>query len=198
MKLNPPAELAGYTYDEKAASRSSLLPRVFGWITFLSFVGIVLSFIFLPEKKPISLSLCVAFFVLLVLYIILKVKKRRLPCQQCRNTMDVLDVKWTPEEWQHKQGYELIGSFTGADGNLYTAEKEKKAGSTHYFIHAHFQRWYVCHPCRSYFLNAKYLRGTLFSTIDGKEFEEAKNSVLSDPKAGDKMEAAYQKRLQGR
>ena len=198
MKPNPPAELADYTYDPKAASRSSLLPRVFGWLSFLTLIGTVLSFIFLTENRMISLSLTTGFFILFVIYVILKIMRRRLPCTQCRKNMEVINVKWTPEEWQQKQGYELIGGFTGADGNLYSTDTERRGGSiTHYFIHSHSQRWYICHACRLYFLGARYLREMVFSSIRKEEFEEAKNSILTDPKAGEKIESAYQERLRG-
>jgi hypothetical protein len=197
MKLNPPAELASYTYDPKASSRSAMLPRVFGWLSFLLLLGAISSFIFLAEQQAIKLSLVTAFFILFVIYVILKIKKRRLLCTQCQKNVEVVDVKWTPEEWQQKQGYELIGGFTGADGNLYSIETLRRPGSITYFIHSHSQRWYVCHACRLYFLGARYLRGTVFSSIREEEFEEAKNSILTDPKASEKMEAAYQERLQG-
>jgi hypothetical protein len=197
MKLNPPSELQNYQYEQKSASRSSLLSRVLGWLSVLSFAGAVYSFIFLPEERVITVSSIVGFIVLFSLYIIVKILKRHFRCSQCQQIMDVIDVKWTPEEWKQIQGYELFENFKGADGNLYTTEREKSAGSTHYFIHAHIQRWYACHQCRLYFLNARYLRETLLSTIYEDEFEEAKRSLLSDPEANKKIEAAYKARLQG-
>ena len=132
------------------------------------------------------------------LYIIVKILKRHFRCSRCQQIMDVIDVKWTPEQWQLIQGYELLENFKGADGNLYTTEREKSAGSTHYFIHAHIQRWYACHQCYLYFLNAKYLRESLLSTLYKDEFEQAKRSLLSDPEASEKMDLAYKARLQGR
>jgi len=198
MKLNPPSELENYQYDQKSASRSSLLSRVLGWLSVLSFVAAVYSFIFLPEEKLITMSSFVGFIVLFSLYIICKILKRHFRCSRCQQIMDVIDVKWTPDQWQQIQGYELFENFRGADGNLYTTEREKSAGSTHYFIHAHIQRWYACHQCYLYFLNAKYLRETLLSTLYKDEFEQAKRSLLSDPEASEKMDLAYKARLQGR
>ena len=198
MKLNPPSELENYQYDQKSASRSSLLSRVLGWLSVLSFVAAVYSFIFLPEEKLITMSSFVGFIVLFSLYIICKILKRHFRCSRCQQIMDVIDVKWTPDQWQQIQGYELFENFRGADGNLYTTEREKSAGSTHYFIHAHIQRWYACHQCRLYFLNAKYLRESLLSTLYKDEFEQAKHSLLSDPEASEKMDLAYKARLQGR
>lgn len=198
MKLNPPSELQSYQYDQKSASRSSFLHRVLGWLSVLLFAGAVYSFIFLPEKRLITVISFVGFMVLCSVYIIVKILKRHFRCSRCQQIMDVIDVKWTPEQWQLIQGYELLENFKGADGNLYTTEREKEAGSTHYFIHAHMQRWYACHQCQLYFLNARYLRETLLSTIYEDEFEKAKQSLLSDPEASKKMEAAYKARLQGR
>ena len=198
MKLNPPSELQNYQYDQKSASRSSLLSRVLGWLSVLSFVAAVYSFIFLPEQGPITAISFVGFIVLCSLYIIVKILKRHFRCSRCQQIMDVIDVKWTPEQWQLIQGYELLENFKGADGNLYTTEREKSAGSTHYFIHAHIQRWYACHQCYLYFLNAKYLRESLLSTLYKDEFEQAKRSLLSDPEASEKMDLAYKARLQGR
>ena len=198
MKLNPPSELGNYQYDQKSASRSSLLSRVLGWLSVLLFFGAVYSFIFLPEQGLITAISFVGFIVLCSVYIIVKILKRHFRCSRCQQIMDVIDMKWTPEQWKQIQGYELFENFKGADGNLYTTEREKSAGSTHYFIHAHIQRWYACHQCCLYFLNAKYLRETLLSTIYEDEFEEAKRSLLSDPEASKKMDLAYKARLQGR
>jgi len=146
----------------------------------------------------ITVSSVAGFIVLFTLYIIFKILKRHFRCSRCQQIMDVIDVKWTPEQWQQIQGYELLENFKGADGNLYTTEREKRAGSTHYFIHAHIQRWYACHQCCLYFLNAKYLREMLLSTIYKEEFEQAKQSLLTDPEASEKMDLAYKARLQGR
>lgn len=198
MKLNPPSKLENYKYDQLAASRSSMLSRVFGWLSLISFVTAVCFIIFLQEKKLIILSLCVGFMILFSLYVIFKILRRHLRCRQCQQIMDVIDVKWTPEQWQQIQDYKLMGSFKGADGNLYTTEREKRSGSTHYFIHTHSQRWYVCHQCGLYFLNAKYLKEMLFSTVLKEEFEQAKHSLLTDLKASEKMELAYKERLQAR
>jgi hypothetical protein len=112
--------------------------------------------------------------------------------------MDIIDVQWTPDQWQQIQRYELMGSIEGADGNLYTIEKEKKAGSTHYFMYAHFQQWCACHQCRVYFLKAQYWQKMLFSTVLENEFEQARHSLLTDPGTREKMELAYKERLQGR
>ena len=198
MKLNPPSDLQNYQYDQKSASRSSLLSRVLGWLSLLLFAGAVYSFIFLPDERVITVISIVGFIVLCTLYIIVKILKRHFRCSQCQQIMDVIDVKWTPEEWKQVQGYELFENFKGADGNLYTTEREKSAGSTHYFIHAHLQRWYACHQCGLYFLNAKYLREMVLSTIYEDEFEEAKQSLLADPEASKKIDEAYKARLQGR
>ena len=198
MKPNPPEKLKDYKNYTKAASRSALLPRIFGWLSFLLFVSTVCVLIFLPEKKQFVPSLFLGFFVIFTVYIILKVLKHKLRCSQCQQPLDVIDIQWTPEQWQQIQKYKLIDSFRGADGNLYTAEKEKSRGSTHYFIHAHLQGWYACHHCRLCFLNAPYWRETLFSTIREEEFTQAKQSFLSDPHAREKMKQAYKERLQGR
>ncbi len=198
MKLNPPSELENYQYDQKSASRSSLLSRVLGWLSVLSFVAAVYSFIFLPEEKLITMSSFVGFIMLFSLYIICKILKRHFRCSRCQQIMDVIDVKWTPDQWQQIQGYELPGSFRGADGYLYTTEREKSGGSTHYFIHAHIQRWYACHQCCLYFLNAKYLQEMLLSTVIKEEFEQAKHSLLTDRETSEKMDLAYKARLQGR
>ena len=176
MKLNPPPEFTNYTYDKKAASRSSLLSRLFGWLSFISLASAVCLFIFLPEKKPIILSCFVGFMILFLLYIISKILKRGIRCSQCQQRMNIIDVKWTPEQWKQIQGYELMDSFKGADGYLYNIDKEKQPGSTHYFIHAHLQRWIACHQCRVYFLNAKYMREMIFSTIYEKDFKQAKQN----------------------
>jgi hypothetical protein len=199
MKLNQPPELQNYRYDKKAESRSSLLPRIVGWLTFLSFLFAVYSFIYLKENKSIMMGSIAGFMVLFVLYVIVKILKRRIRCSQCNQNMDVISIKYTPNQWQQYQGYKLIDSFTGADGNLYSTDIEKRKGyATHYFIHSHLHRWYACHQCRSYFLNAKYLRETILSTLSKDEFEKTKNSLVSDPKASEKIELAYKERLQER
>lgn len=197
MKMNPPVEIADYQYDEKGESRSALLPRVLGWLSFLFLVAAVGSFFFFQEVRQMRMISIVGFIVLFVSYFIFKVKKRSQWCNQCRQDMEIIDVKWTPEQWKQVQGYELLGSFKGADGNLYTIEKQKRGGSTTYFIHSHIQSWTVCHQCRTYFLNAKYMREMLFSTIDKEEFEQAKQLLLSDPKASENMELAYKEGLKG-
>jgi len=197
MKLNPPSELKGYAYDKKAASRSSLLSRIFGWLTLVSLASAIAFISLQPEKRSIILALCLSFFILFVLYLILKVKKRAIRCNQCQQPMKVIDVPWTPEEWKQIQGYELIDGFKGADGNLYNVDFEKEVGgTTHYTIHAHIQSWTACHSCRLYFLNARYMREMLFATVQKDEFDEAKRSLLSDPKAREKLELAYKERLQ--
>lgn len=202
MKLNPPSELENYQYDQKSASRSSLPSRVLGWLLALSFIASVCSFFFLREEKLITMSAFAVFMMLFVLYFIYRIIKRDFRCSRCRQIMDVLDVKWSPEQWQQIQGYELIESFKGADGNVYTTEREKRGGSTTYFIHAHIQRWYACHQCCLYFLNAEYLQEMILSTIIKEDFDQAKESLLTDPEASKKMDLAYKlaykARLEGR
>lgn len=198
IKPNPPSELNGYQFDPKAASQAALLPRLFGWLTVVSFLVMVGVFIFQPEKKPIVMGLFVGFIILFGVYIFIKIFKRKLQCNRCNQPMQVIDVKWSPEEWKRVQKYELLDNFKGADGKLYTIEKEKRSGSTHYFIHAHMQRWYACHHCRLYFLDAPYFQEMLFSSIYEEEFKEARQAVLSDPHASEKMKQAYMDRLQGR
>lgn len=198
LKPNPPSELNGYRCDPKAASQAAFLPRLFGWLAFISFVVLVAAILFRPDKKPIVTGLFAGFIVLFSVYIVFKILKRKLICNQCQQPMQVIDVKWSPEEWKQIQQYELLANFKGADGKLYTIEKEKRSGSTHYFIHAHIQRWYACHHCKLYFLGAPYYQEMLFSSIYEDEFKEAKQAVLSDPQASEKMKQAYMNRLQGR
>jgi hypothetical protein len=84
MKLNPPSELANYTYNKKAASRSSLLSRLFGLLSLISLGSAVCLLVFLPEEKPIILGCFVGFMVLLLLYITSKILKRGIHCSQCQ------------------------------------------------------------------------------------------------------------------
>ncbi|MFC2140439.1 hypothetical protein ACFLQ1_01805 [Candidatus Auribacterota bacterium] len=198
MKLNPPSEFKNYQYDQTSASRASLLTRIFGWLSLLSFATAMYAIIFLPNDKHLMLY-WIGFMMLFSVYVILKILKRHFKCSQCQKVMDVIYVKWTPEEWQEIQKYELMESFKGADGNLYTTEREShRGGSTHYFIHAHSQRWYVCYECRLYFLNTEYLSERIFTTILKDEFEQTKHLLLTDVKAIEKMELAYKERLAGR
>lgn len=195
MKFDPPSELKNYKNDKKAASKSSLPVRVLGWLSLLSF-GTAVCFIFtLQGKKPIIMSSCIGFIVLFSLYIFFKIAKRQILCNQCRRIMDTIVKSWTPDEWKKIQGYDLLKSFKGADGKLYTTEREKQGGSTTYFIHAHIQRWYACRQCNVYFLNAKYSQEMIFSTIIKEDFEQAKQSLLTDIKASEKMKLAYKERL---
>jgi hypothetical protein len=197
MKPNPPSELENYRYDQES-SQTPLPVRVLGWLSLFVFAVAVYSTFFLSGEQMIMMCSMSygGFAVLFSAYIIGKIVTRHSRCSQCRRIMDDIDVQWTPDQWQQIQGYELIGSVTGADGKLYTIEREKKAGSTTYFIYAHFQQWCVCHQCRLYFLKAQYWQKRLFSTIDEDEFERARHSLLTDPNARTHMEAAYEQRLQ--
>lgn len=199
MKPNPPSELENYQYDRKS-SQTPLPARVLGWLSLLAFVIAVYSSIFLSGEQMIIMCYFSygGFIILFSAYFIVKILKRHSRCSQCRQIMDVIDVKWTPDQWQQIQGYELLGGFSGADGNLYTTEREKKAGYTTYFIHAHLQQWCACHQCCLYFLKAQYWRKMLFSTVLEDEFEQAKHLLLTDIKASEKMELAYKERLRGR
>ena len=194
-KPNPPAELGSYQYDEKA-SKTPLLARVLGWLSVLAFLAAVYVSVFLKDLQMMKNSY-IGFGVLFIGYVIVKIIKRNTRCSQCGQTMNIVDVKWTPQQWKEIQGYELIDGFEGADGNLYTIEKEKTRTSTHYFIHGHIQQWCACHACHLYFLKKQYWQQMLFSSIYEDEFEQAKHAVLTDPHASEKMLAAYQARLQG-
>ena len=198
MKPNPPSVLKGYTYDKKAASRSSLLSRIFGWLCLLVIASGICVVLFLPEMRSVLPLYFLVFFVLFILYIIMKMGKRKIICSQCGQPMTILDVQWTPEQWKSVQGYDLIDGFMGADGNLYNMDIEKQAGSAHYAIHSHSQRWVACHSCRLHFLKERYMREMLFTTVRKNEFEDAKRSLLSDPKAREKMKKAYEERLHGK
>ena len=199
MKPNPPSELEHYRYD-RTSSQTPVLARVLGWLSLLAFVIAVYSTFFLSGEQMIMMCYISygGFLILFSAYVFVKIVKRHARCHQCQQIMDVIDVQWTPDQWQQIQGYELMGSIIGADGKLYTIEKEKKAGSTHYFIYAHFQQWCACHQCQVYFLKAQYWQKMLFTTIREDEFEHAKHSLLTDPNARENMEAAYNERLQGR
>lgn len=193
MKPNPPSELENYRYDRES-SQTPLPARVLGWLSLFVFAIAVYSTFFVSGEQMITMCSVsyVGFAVLFSAYVIVKIVTRHSRCSQCRQIMDVIDVQWTPDQWQQIQGYELMGSVTGADGYLYTIEREKKAGSTHYFIHAHFQEWCACHQCRLYFLKAQYWQKRLFATCSEDEFERAKHALLTDPNARAQMEAAYE------
>ena len=128
MQLNPPPELRGCALDKKAASRSSLAPRLIGWLSFLILVSGVICVIFFPDKRSMLPLLFLIFFVLFLLYVILKFRRRTISCGRCGQPMAVLDVKWTPEQWKSVQGYDLIDGFRGADGSLYSTDIDRKGG----------------------------------------------------------------------
>ncbi len=199
MKPNPPSKLEQYQYDQKS-SHSPVSVRVLGWLSLSAFVIAVSSSIFLSGEQMTMMYYLLygGFIILFSAYVIVRIVKRHPRCSQCQQIMDVIDVKWTPDQWQQTQGYELMGSVKGADGNLYTIEREKKAGSTNYFIYAHFQQWCACHRCCVYFLKTQYWQKRLFSTVLEDEFEQAKHSLLTDLNASEKMELAHKERLQGR
>ncbi|MBN1782921.1 hypothetical protein JW948_17440 [bacterium] len=198
MRINPPPELSDYRYDEEAGSRSALLPRIIGWLSFLCLSAAVAALFFLKSGKTAVMGLFFGFMVLFTVYIVLKVAKGRARCSRCGRPMEMLDVQYTHEQWKQVMQYDLVGGYRGADGFLYSDDKERRSGSApHYMIHAHLQTWSACHECRRTFLKTKYWRETPFTTIDENEYQEAKRSVLSDPGARDKMLKAYQDRLRG-
>lgn len=199
MKPNPPSELANYRYDQEL-SHPPLPARILGWLSLVAFAIAAYSTIFLSGEQMIMMRYIFygGFLVLFSAYVIVKILKRHPRCQQCQQIMDVIDVPWTPDEWQQIQGYELLGSITGADGNLYSIEKEKKAGYFNYFIYAYFQQWCACHQCRVYFLKAQYWRKRFLTTILEDEFEQARHALLTEPNALENIESAYEEILQER
>lgn len=199
MKPNPPWELEQYQYDRKS-SQTPLLARVLGWLSLLVFAISVYSTFFLSDEQMIMMCYILygGFIVLFSAYVVVKIVKRHPRCSQCRQIMDVIEVKWTPDQWQQIQGYEQVGSVTGADGYLYTTEREKKSGSApRCSIWAQLQLWCVCHQCRVYFLQAQHSRKMLFSTRSDDEFEHAKHLLLTDPNASEQMELTYKEKWQG-
>ena len=195
MKINPPPEIQDYRYDEASAGKAALLPRIFGWLTVLALVVLVYTFKFMESGQRFVMPVTLLFFLLFTGYIIAKIKTRPISCSRCGGIMDVIDTPWTPDQWKQIMGYDLVGHFTGADGFLYSSEKEKRSGSVHYFIHGHQQRWIACHQCRLCFLHLKYIRESLFSTIYKEEFKETRNYLLTDPKARQKIKSAWEERL---
>ncbi len=200
MKPNPPSELANYRYDQKS-SQTPLPTRILGWFALCVFAIAVYSTFFLSGGQ--MLMMCYvsygSFIVLFSAYVIVKIVTRHSRCSQCRQSMDVIDVKWTPEQWQQIQGYEQLDSLSGADGYLYTTERKKETGRSPYCsIWVQLQQWCACHQCRVYFLKAQHSRKKLFSTRSDDEFEQAKHLLLTDPNAGEKMESAYEKIFQER
>lgn len=163
MKPNPPSELEHYHYDRKS-SQTPLPALVLGWLSLFVFVIAVYSSIFLSGEQMIMMCYVSygGFIILFSAYVIVKIVKRHSHCRQCRQIMDVIDVQWPPDQWQQIQGYKLMGSVKGADGKLYSIERDKKAGSIHYVIYAHFQQWCACHQCCGYFLKARYWRKCSF------------------------------------
>ncbi|MCP4399402.1 MAG: hypothetical protein GY801_19145 [bacterium] len=200
MKPNSPAELENYRYDQES-SQTPLSARVLGWLALVAFAVAVYSTFFLSGEQMILMCYVSygGFAVLFSAYAIVKIVTRHSRCSQCRQIMDVIDVKWTPDQWQQIQGYEQVGSLNGADGYLYTIDREKETGrAPHCSIWVQLQQWCACHQCRVYFLKAQHSRKRIFSTRSDDEFEQAKHVLLTDPKASDKMELAYNERLQER
>ena len=87
---------------------------------------------------------------------------------------------------------EMIDALTGADGYLYVTERRKQSGSMPFCsIWSQLQIWCACHNCRRYFLKARHSRRQVFATRDDDEFDMAKHLLLSDPAAGQAIEAAH-------
>ena len=200
MKPNPPSELEQYQYD-RTSSQTPLPARVLGWLSLVAFAIAVYSTFFLSGEQMIMMCIVsyAGFIILFGAYFIVKFVTRRSRCNLCQQNMDVIDVQWTPDQWQQIQGYEQIGSVTGADGYLYTTDREKETGRAPYCsIWAQLQQWCACHQCRRYFLKAQHSRKRIFSTRSDDKFEQAKHALLTDPNAREKMESAYEARFQGR
>jgi hypothetical protein len=192
--------LEDYRYDQES-SQTPLLVRVLGWLSLFVFAIALYSTFFLSgERMVLMCSISYGGFVILFsAYVVAKIMTRHSRCSQCRQIMDVIDVQWTPDQWQQIQGYEQIGSVTGADGYLYTTDREKETGSApRCSIWVQLQQWCACHQCRVYFLKAQHSRKMLFSTRSDDEFEHAKQLLLTEPTAREQMEAAYEERLQER
>lgn len=193
INLKPPSEMDSYQYDP-AIGRSPLPVLVLGWLSFVAFLLAVLASVFLrDDEKVTSCAVSYAvFIVLFIAYVIAKVLTRQPRCSRCKQVMDVMEVKWTPEEWLEVQKYEMIDALSGADGYLYATERRKETGSLPFCsIWAQLQIWCACHNCRRYFLKARHSRRQVFATPDDEEFDRVKHSLLSDPGAGEAIESAY-------
>jgi hypothetical protein len=200
MKPNPPSELENYRYDQES-SKTPFPARVLGWLSLVVFAIAVYSKFFLSGEQMITMSYISygGFAMLFSAYVVVKIVTRHARCSQCRRIMDVIDVQWTPEQWQQIQGYEQVGSMTGADGYLYTIDREKETGSApRCSIWAQLQEWCACHQCRVYILKAQHSRRMVFSTRSDDEFEQAKHALLTDPNTRERMESANEKILQER
>ncbi len=100
MKPNPPSELANYRYDQKS-SQTPLPARILGWFALFVFAIAVYSTFFLSGEQMIMMCYVSygSFIVLFSAYVIVKIVTRHSRCSQCRQSMDIIDVKWTPEQW---------------------------------------------------------------------------------------------------
>ena len=193
MKPNPPLELEKYQYDHKS-SQLPLYIRVLGWLSLLLFVAGIYAFVFLSNERMIMMCYIFygAFITLFITYIIARMLRRHSRCSKCQQIMDVIDVKWTPDQWQQIQGYEQLDSLNGADGYLYTTDIRKETGSAPYCtIWVQLQIWCACHQCRLYFLKAQHSRRQIFASRNDDKFEKAKRLLLTLPNACEELEAAY-------
>lgn len=87
----------------------------------------------------------------------------------------------------------------GADGAVYLAQADHSDSPTQERTLARtrpnggciwrmWQRWYVCHNCRRFFLGTESLPETVFETDDDEQFEYAKNLITQDPEARKRLE----------
>jgi len=195
MTPNPPTELEGYQLDEMSG-KSPLVVRVLGWLCLAMFVAAVCVTVFLSTEQKVKMTKITysGFVVLFTAYIAAKIPSLRAKCGKCRQRMEEIEVKWSPEDWQKIQGYEQVDSLNGADGCLYVTEMRKETGKPlHCSIWAQLQVWAVCRKCRRYFLKAKHSRRQVFAGNDADEFEKAKELLRTVPTAGEEIEAAYKK-----
>jgi len=191
LELNPPKEFASYLYDHES-SKTPLLSRILGWFSLIVLtIGIYATFYLSGQQMILMSSMSYGgAAVLFCAYVIVKIVKRSPRCSQCGKNMDVVAVRWTPEQFRKIMGYE--DGFSGADGNFYTSERSKNTGSSpHCSIWVQLQVWCVCHQCHVYFLKAKHSREQLMSTRSDDEFEQAKHALLTDPNARKQIESAY-------
>lgn len=191
MEPNPPGEFANYRYDHES-SKTPFPARVLGWLSLIVLAIAVYATFFLSGEQMILMCSMTygGFAVLFIAYVIVKIVTRHPRCSQCGKIMDVIAVRWTPDQFRKIQGYEE--GFSGADGYLYTTERRKDTGtSPHCSIWVQLQIWCVCHQCCVYFLKAKHSREQLFATRSDEEFEQAKHALLTDPNAREQMELAY-------
>lgn len=110
--------------------------------------------------------------------------------------MDVIEVNWTEDPWREIQGYELVGGLVGSDGYLYEADRTEEIGwLPQCSIWSQLQVWCACHRCRLCVLKMRHSRSRLFATRDDGAFEQAKQLLLTDPAAGEKIGRAYRESL---